>query len=179
MKLHSKNYLYDPLVGNFLSWMIGGLILFPYVNGYSDNEGFVISAVTIAPIWTIWLHAYRQAIKIEIKKKEINHKVSFIIRAIVALIAGVLIHLLAEQNAPGCILRGLVCAVYMGAIFWATFDFFINHHRGKPWDYIDQGKVASNSDKLFREEKTWWITTKGVLFIFAFLIYKWSFSWYI
>ena len=179
MKLHSRNWLYNPLVGNFASWLIAGILIMPYANGVTDNFIFIILAVTIAPIWTIWLHAYRQAIKIEIKKKEINHTVSFIIRAIVAVFVGVIIHMIAEQRAPGSGIRGVIAALYMGAIFWATFDFFLNIHRGKPWDYIDKGKIAARSDRAFKERKVWWFTTKIVLLIFSLLLYIESFSWYL
>lgn len=180
MKLHSKNWFYDPIVGNMASWVVPVLLLMPYANGKMDNPMFVVLAITIGPIWTIWLHAYRQAIKIEIKKKEINHSVSFIVRAIVAVIVGVIIHMIAEQRAPGSGIRGIIAALYMGAIFWATFDFFLNYHRGKKWDYRDPNEdIASNSDKIFQERKAWWLTTKAVLLIFCLLLYIKSFSWYI
>lgn len=171
MKLHQKNYLYDPLVGNFLSWLIGFAIMMPYINEWVTTPVWILIGMFVAPIWTIWLHAYRQAIQIEIKKKEINHTTTSIVRVIIALVIAFLSHLLITCVCVDMILPALACSFYLGSIFWLFFDFFINHHRGKPWDYRSKEENAANSDKIFRERKIWWITSKLVIFLFALLLY--------
>lgn len=168
MKIHSKNYLYDPSIGNFLSWFIGALIMSPYINGWSTSPILVVLGFFVASIWTIWLHAYRQAYQIEIRKKPINHKKAVTIRVVVVVIISILSHLLIVGVTKEAILPMMACAIYLGSIFWLLFDFFINAHRKKRWDY--RGNSAK-TDKAFKEKKAFWITSKIVLFVFATLLY--------
>src|SRR5688572_10921969 len=153
MKTYKSNILYDPLVGNFLSWFVAFLIMSPYVNGWVTTPWLLLVGFFIGPIWTIWLHAYRQAIKIEIRNEEINHAVSFVVRAIVASVIAYLSHLLIVCPCVDAIIPAIACALYLGSIFWLLFDFMINYHRGKPLLYIDQGTIAAKSDNFFSNKK--------------------------
>lgn len=171
MKLHSKNYLYDPLIGNFLSWFLAGLILMPYVNGNVSSPWYPVVAMFVGSIWTIWLHAYRQAILVEIKNVEINHAKTNLIRGIVIGALSYISHMLIVSPGIEMLIPAAVCALYLASIFWLLFDFFLNSHRGKPWDYRSKEENAATTDKIFAEKKAFWIASKIVLFIFGILLY--------
>lgn len=171
MKRHPQNWLYNPQVGNFLSWIIAYLIIMPYANSNIDNPIVLLIALFVGSFWTIWLHAYRQAEQIEIKHREQPHTKLFFIRSAVAIFIGIIAHLLAEGATKESVIKGVVGAFFLGAIFWLEFDFFLNYHRGKPILYIDQGKYSSKTDRFFKTKKAWWIISKIVLFLFATFLY--------
>lgn len=164
MKIHSKNYLYDPLIGNFLSWFLSGLIMYPYINDISPSPFLVIIGMTVGPIWSIWLHAYRDAIRIEIHKKKIDHALRFWLRIVIILTISVLWHLLIIGPTREMIIPTLVCVLYLGSVFWFLFDFMLNYHRGRKLTYISQAPNAAKSDRFFRDKKWLWIASKVILF---------------
>lgn len=169
MKTHKTNWLYNPLAGNFISWFLAFIIIMPYANGWTDNPILFPVALFVGSFWTIWLHAYQEAKRIEIKKQWINHSTRFLLRAAIAIAIGLLTHFLSKTDRP--LLEGFVAAIYLGAIFWLEFDFMLNYHRGRKWDYRSKNPNAAESDKIFSEKKIWWIASKIVLFILGLMLY--------
>lgn len=169
MKNHKTNWLYNPLAGNFISWFLAFCILMPYANGWTDNPILFPIALFVGSFWTIWLHAYQEAMRIEIRKQWLNHGKRLAIRIAIALLIGLLTHLLTKTDRP--LIEGAAAAVYLGTIFWLEFDFMLNYHRGLKWDYRSKDPNAAETDKVFAEKKIWWLTSKIVLFLFGILLY--------
>lgn len=172
-----NNILYGPITGNFLAWFIGVGIMSFYVNDYSEKTGLMIIGLFVGSFWTINLHAYREAWRIE-AGKEINHFDRFWTRSIIAGTAAILIHMLAfgTANFQAPSLGGWI---YLGAIFWLLFDTLLNYHRGKPLLYVSSYYRSSMIDKWFSkfEPQTrclLWIGSKILIFLIAMLLYHFS-----
>jgi len=176
MKNQNNNYLYNPLIGNFLSWFAGVAIMALYVNGYVDHSGPMIIGVFVGSFWTVRLHAYRQAEAIS-KGKYPNHDKLFILRCLVALTIGFSIHALADGINGGSALKAILCALYMGGIFWLLFDSIIGLDLGKGLLYIptpNEG-TTSRTDRFFYRRKWLWLISKPVVFLLTMWLYKMSF----
>lgn len=172
MKRHSNNWLYNPLAGNFLSWFIGTTIMAINVNGYSDNPIFMITGMFVGSFWTIWLHAFRDAYRMDIKHQQIPHTKWTVIRAAVAIFIGQIAHGLGFGFNLNSVIDGAAAAVFLGTEFWLLFDFFINHHRGKRLTYItDADDGAPRSDRLFHGHPFLWILSKIVFFLAGIYLY--------
>lgn len=179
MKRHSNNYLYNPLIGNFLSWFIAAIIMSFKINGYVDSPLYMIVGLFVGSFWTIWLHAFRDAYRMDIKHQSIPHKKWTVIRAAVAIFIGQAVHGLGFGFNFDSLIDGGAAAVFLWTIFWLEFDFFINHHRGKRLLYItDADDGASESDKLFNGHVFLWILSKILLFLGGIFLYYWALMTY-
>jgi hypothetical protein len=176
MKLQN-NFLYHPIVGNFIAWFIGIGIMSFYVNGYSDKTGLMIVGLFVGSFWTINLHAYRESIRIA-AGKEINHFDRFWTRSIIAGTISILIHMLAfgvSDFQSG----SLFGWIYLGAIFWLLFDFLLNYHRGKSLFYVSSYYNTSMIDKWFSKFSPHvrcilWLGSKILIFVISVLLYHFS-----
>lgn len=173
MKQHKDNYLYSPMLGNFLSWFIAATIISFYVNGKTDNVLILPLGLFIGSIWTLWLHAYREAERIEIKKQRIDHDKRFMVRAGVCFLIGIITHVLAEGLLLIAIVNGIGAGIYLGMIIWLLFDSFLSINRGLKWDYISDDPKAAFSDRLFRKHKWLWVASKILLFFGGLFLYIW------
>lgn len=173
MKQHKDNYLYSPMLGNFLSWFIAATIIAFYVNGKTDNVLILPLGLLIGSLWTLWLHAYREAERIEIKKQRIDHDKRFIIRSGVCFLIGVITHVLAEGLTLRAFANGACACVYLGTIIWLLFDSFLSINRGLKWDYISDDPKAAFSDRLFSKKKWLWVGSKILLFFGGLVLYIW------
>lgn len=175
---------YNPIVGNFISAWIGFTIisLSSYINGpygYVSGHGPVILGLFIGVVWMIRLHAYHEAYRIEVKHFDIDHSNRFMIRCIVALGVGMIVHIMAEGVTTMAFVRSSVCAMFIGSIFWLLFDFILNYDRGKAIFYVSSYYKSARTDRFVSEHlSAWiWLVSKGVLFLFCTWLYNYSFSW--
>lgn len=185
MRTHENSYLYNPLIGNFLSWFVALVIMSFYVNGVVDNPDMMLFGILAGCIWTIRLHAYREAERIEIRNIEIDHINRFIIRAAIMLIVGQIIHFMANGRnhldmhfTQQSFKEGVFCAIYMAGIFWLEFDFILNSDRGKPLFYISKWYGTSKMDRLFSKFNSpiLWLVSKILIFLLTLYLYKHSFE---
>src|SRR6478672_8810621 len=140
MKTHDNNFLYSPLIGNFLAVFIGVTImsLSTYVNddhGIIYGHGPMLIGLFVSTVLVTWLHAYREAVRIEINHQIINHAKRFEVRALVITLSNIAIHLLAEHDWHSLIRAGFG-TLYVGGIFLLTFDYMLNFHREKAIFYV-------------------------------------------
>lgn len=177
MKLHNDNYLYSPMIGNFLSWFIAFIIMSFYVNEKTDNVWLVIIGMFVGSLWTLWLHAYREAERVIVKEKKINHHKRFFIRSVVAFLIGLLTHFLMDgfqRFGYMTIVKAIACAVYLGTIFWMLFDSFYSKAAGFAWDTIPHGPGQANTDNFFYNKKWLWVLSKIVGFILGIALYYYA-----
>lgn len=175
MKLRN-NYLYNPLIGNFIGWFIAVAIMSLYVNGYVTHGGPMIIGLFVGSFWTINLHAYQEAYRIEVKHKDIPHGERFIIRFVIAQAASFLVHALAIGFKDGLGIAVLGGWLYIGSILWLLFDFMLNYHRGKPLLYVSSYYKTSQIDKFFSRFSPHvrcllWVGSKVLLFLISVFIY--------
>lgn len=168
LKSRKKNFLYNPLAGNFISWFLAFCIIMPYANGWTDNPILFPIALFVGSFWTIWLHSFQESKRIA-TKNWIDHSDRLIIRSVIAIAIGLATHYLSKTDRP--LMEGFTAAIYLGTIFWLEFDFILNYHRGLKWDYRSKDPNAAETDKLFAEKKIWWLTSKVVLFLLGLLLY--------
>lgn len=173
MKLHKDNYLYSPLIGNFASWFIAFTIMSFYVNGKTDNILIMPLGLLIGSIWTLWLHGYREAERIEIKKQKINHDKRFWQRSAVCLFIGQITHVLIDGFIPMAFIKGTAATIYLGTIVWLLFDSFLSIHRNLPWIYITSDPRGAKTDRFFEGKLYLWIISKVVLFFAGLALYIW------
>lgn len=171
MKDRKKNFLYNPLIGNFMDWFIACAIMMPYFNDKSKSPIFILIGVFFGSFATVWLHAYQEAYRIEIKKQRINHDQRFFVRGAIILVASILIQLLVIGPSKEMVLPTIACSFYMASIFWLAFDIMLNTHRELPWNYISEDPEGANSDKFFLKRKAIWVISKIVIFIVGLVLY--------
>jgi hypothetical protein len=136
----------------------------------------MVIGMGIAPIWTIWLHAYREAYRIEVKGQHVDHNKRFFIRSFVAIGIGFAVHFLSEEVSTAAAFHAVICAVYLGTSFWLWFDPFISIHRGRKWHYIPHGEDphGSKTDKFFAKKKILWVASKIIGIIAGVYLYYWA-----
>lgn len=185
MKTHDQNFLYSPLIGNFLAMFVGVTIMATstYVNGdygWFQGHGPMIIGLFVSTVLVTYLHAYREAIRIEINKQTIPHTQRFWVRTGVAVGASILIHLLAEHSVYSLI-RAAAGAVYIGGTFNLAFDYMLNFHRGKPLSYSSTAPGSAWFDrniwsKLASVPK---LAVKALIFLATMALYNLSFKHYL
>lgn len=185
MKRHNS-YLFNPLIGNFLCWFIAFMLftLTEYFNGnfawiYGRSAGpIVIAGTLIGSFWTIRLHAYREAERIEIKRKTINHSQRIMVRALLAIVVGMTIHIVAEGFHPTAYARGFACALYIGGVFWLIFDSYLNYDRGKEPFYVSSWYKSARVDRWFSRlgSPVLWLASKVLVYIATYYFYAYTMS---
>lgn len=180
MKLRSSIF-YDQLVGNSAAFFLGIMFmsLSVYVNGdhygIIDNPWPMLLGWFVWVFWTVRLHAYYEAYRIEIKHQIINHRKRFIVRSALAIAMSLIIHILAEGFTWTMVLRAGAGALYIGGIFWLVFDIALNFDRGKHPFYISRWYQSAKVDRFFRKLNSsfLWLLSKVVLFFLtAYLYFK-------
>jgi len=181
MKTHDNNFLYGPLPGNFLAVFVGVTImsLCTYINGDHGivyGHGPMLIGLFVSTVLVTWLHAYREAIRIEINHQIINHAKRFEVRAAVIIGANIIIHLLAERTTSGFIRAGFG-ALYTGGIFLLTFDYMLNFHRDKALFYVSKAVGAAWWDRLWAKVNNPVIVlvVKILIFLLTMAAYNYSF----
>lgn len=148
--------------------------MLPYFNDKSKSPIFILIGVSVGSLATIWLHAYQEAYRIEIRKIKINHDQRFFIRGAIMLVASIFIQLLVIGPSKEMVIPTLACSLYMGSIFWLAFDIMLNAHRQLPWNYISHDPHGANSDKFFLKKKVLWIASKPIIFIGSLVLYYYA-----
>lgn len=190
-KLKNRDHLlvYNQLFGNFVLSIFPGFLIMAlteYINGsygFVDGHGLILIGVFVTVFWMIRLHAYREAIRFEIKGKYADrkgHAVRFILRAIVAYAIGCFIHITGEGlNQTAFIMAGF-CTVYIGGIFWLIFDSILSVDRGKAVTYVSKFYQGSRLDNLFAKinSPVIWFACKILVFLLTLWLYNKSFFWF-
>lgn len=179
MKLHNDNYLYHPILGNSLAVFAGVTLMSmsTYINGsygWIEGHGMMFIGIFVSTFFVTWLHAYREAERFEVRLKTISHPRRFVVRGAIMLIGSVAIHFLAELSFSAWP-RMITGALYMIGIFWLIFDFMLNHHRNKSWDYLSDDPNESRIDYFFYKRKALWLISKVLLFLMSLHFYHKSF----
>jgi hypothetical protein len=172
MKQQTSNWLYNRIVGNFMSWFIAVTIMSFYVNEWTQSPWIMVIGLFVGSFWTINLHAYYEAYRIEVGKEEIDHISRFVVRLVLAIVISQLIHVLAFGFTNRMKLPMAIGVLYLGAIFWLLFDFMLNYHRGKEILYVSSYYRTSKIDKFFRRfsdntRLLLWVGSKVVVFVLA------------
>lgn len=170
--------MYHPMSGNFIGLFLGYLILITtkYVNGPDygifDQKWVYLLGVTVLPLWTIRLHAYREAERIY-DQKTINHTQRFCVRALIMLGAGTLIHVLLQGWGFYPVVRGIFLGAYFGSVFFFVFDPILSTDRGLPVFYVSSWYKSSDIDKFFAKvhSPTIWLLTKITLWLLCLWLY--------
>ena len=170
---------YNPLISGFMSFIIGTIPMefTQYVNGYN---GFtyetwpMLVGFLLTLLWPINVHAYHEAYTIEVKRIHITksgHRLRFVVRALVFVVFGTLVHWFAEREFTNVTLvRISASVVLMGSWFWLIFDYALNHHRDYALNYIGKSGI----DRIFF--KMGWVVMllcKVLLFAFSVWLYLW------
>lgn len=190
-KLKNRDHLlvYNQLFGNFVLSIFPGffiMALTEYINGsygFVDGHGLILIGVFVTVFWMIRLHAYREAIRFEIKEKyayQKGHAVRFLIRAAVAYAIGCFIHFTGEDDTKTALVMAGFCALYIGGIFWLIFDSILSDDRGKALTYVSKFYQGSRLDKLFAKVNSpvMWFALKVVVFLLTLWLYNKSFFWF-
>jgi len=186
MKNHDNSYLYSPLIGNFLSWMLAFFLisLCEYINGhyaFVKGHGPVIIGLFVGVIWTTRLHAYREAERIEALKKTggtLNHTKRFFIRGILAFLIALIPHLYGEGVNLNSVYMALFASAFMLATFWLIFDSILNYDRGKEIFYVSKWYGTSKIDLFFSRYNSplFWLASKVLVFLLTLWAYEQSFK---
>jgi hypothetical protein len=183
MKTYSRSKLYHPLLGNFIAWWLA-LVMFTLSSYFNGRIAWVEGHITmligffIGSFWTIRLHSLREAERIS-KGKNIDHSERFSLRAYTAYMVPLIVHTMAEGFGRDTVIRSLACTLYIGSIFWLTFDFLLNYDRGKPLFYVSSWYRSSWLDRFFSKvgSPMLWLLSKIILFLISLWLYDKSFSW--
>lgn len=177
-----NSYLFNPLAGNFIAWFLAFCCfsLTEYFNGYGDwfyeEPRLILLGVLIGTVWSTRLHAYREAWRIY-RKVTINHTHRFFQRTVVALLIAYAIHIAAERDFTfQVICRANACVLFIGGVFWFTFDFILNRDRGKELFYVSSWYGSAWVDRIFSKlhSPLLWLISKGVLLIGTYYLYLYT-----
>jgi hypothetical protein len=159
MKEHNSLYPlspFQPAVGNFYSWFLAFLCftLTKYFNGnvaWIDDQRVIVLGVFIGCFWTIRLHAYREAKRIELHHQTINHFHRIVQRTMLAILISFAIHAAAQGISPSTFIRSGACTIFILAEIWLIFDFYLNNDRGKAILYVSSWYKSAWLDRLFNK----------------------------
>ena len=128
--------------------------------------GFSMLSIGLMTVALSMMHAQDESELILLPGYDIDHRVRFTIRV---LIASVIAFVVEEGN----VINALALTVYEGCVFWISFDIWLNLYRDKKWNYISTYYQTAWLDRIFKGKWKMWMAVKAVLFIGSILVYLW------
>lgn len=149
----TNSYFYNYFIAGIISLVVlsigGGST--EYINGehgWTSSKLPLILGIIISVVYMTEVHAFHDAYQFEVEKiKPGTHFWRALIIIALCFGTGCLIHFSHGGSRP--FQGAALCTSFIGSIYYATFDYLLNWHRGRELTYITKDSEGSISDRIF------------------------------